>query len=63
MWLVNPGSFKMEQLNPVYNVLSDKAKAVAPKIESLLVGLSIEDACRLLSRVKMAISESTKVGA
>lgn len=47
--------------NSFYSVLSDEAKNVAPQIEKLLLGLSVEDANRLLGRVRMAISAKSKV--
>ena len=45
----------------MYENCSDKAKEIAPKIEKLLVGLSIEDATLLLTKVKRAISEKSLV--
>ena len=59
--LCKTGLFAFSMDNSFYSVLSDDAKKIAPQVEKLLLGLSIEDANRLLGRVRMSISAQSKV--
>ena len=48
----------IKEKNDVYENLNSKQKEIAPKIENLLVGLTIAEAQQLLYKVKDAINET-----
>ena len=53
----------MEEQNEinVYSVLSEKSKKIAPQIEELLNGLTVDEAIRLLGRVRISITKKSKI--